>query len=52
MNSKTDKEDRSCDDIACLSEIIIDFRFWQAICNLEIKIFAVRFLKGNNFSVV
>ena len=29
MNSKTDKEDRSCDDIAFLSEIIADSRFWQ-----------------------
>ena len=26
MNSKTDKENRSCDDIAFLSEIIADFR--------------------------
>ena len=36
MNSKTDKEDRSCDDIAFLSEIIADFRFWQVsiICTL------------------
>ncbi|CAB1057505.1 hypothetical protein D1BOALGB6SA_2258 [Olavius sp. associated proteobacterium Delta 1] len=31
MNSKTDKEDRSCNDIAFLSEIIANFRFWQAI---------------------
>ena len=31
MNSKTDKEDRSCDDIAFLSEIIVDFIFWQEI---------------------
>jgi hypothetical protein len=31
MNSKTDKEDRSCDDIAFLSEIIADFRLWQEI---------------------
>jgi len=29
MNSKTDKEDRSYDDITFLSEIIADFRFWQ-----------------------
>jgi hypothetical protein len=29
MNSKTNKEDRSCDDIAFLSEIISDFIFWQ-----------------------
>ena len=29
MNSKTDKEDRGCDDIAFLSKIIEDFRFWQ-----------------------
>jgi hypothetical protein len=29
MNSKTDKDDRSCDDLAFLSEIISDFRFWQ-----------------------
>jgi hypothetical protein len=27
MNSKTDKEDRTGDDIAFLSEIIADFRF-------------------------
>ena len=31
MNSKTDKENRSCDDIAFLSEIIENFRFWQEI---------------------
>jgi hypothetical protein len=31
MNSKTDKEDRSFDNIAFLSEIIADFRFWQEI---------------------
>jgi hypothetical protein len=29
MPFKTDKEDRGCDDIAFLSEIIADFRFWQ-----------------------
>ena len=29
MNSKTDKENRSYDDIAFLSEIIVNFRFWQ-----------------------
>jgi hypothetical protein len=29
MTSKTDKEDRSCDDIAFLSEIIVNFRFWH-----------------------
>ena len=36
MNSKTDREDRGCDDIALLSEIIADFRFWQVsiICTL------------------
>ena len=27
MNSKTDKESRGCDDIAFLSEIIVNFRF-------------------------
>jgi hypothetical protein len=27
INSKTDKEDRSFDDIAFLSEIVADFRF-------------------------
>ena len=31
MNSKTDKESRSCDDIAFLSEIIANFIFWQEI---------------------
>ena len=31
MNSKTDKEDRSFDDISFLSEIIADFRYWQAV---------------------
>ena len=31
MNSKTDKEGRSYDDIAFLSEIIVNFRFWQEI---------------------
>jgi hypothetical protein len=36
MNSKTVREDRSCDDIAFLYEIIADFRFWQVsiICTL------------------
>jgi len=29
MNSKTDKESRSCDDIAFLSEIITNYRYWQ-----------------------
>jgi hypothetical protein len=29
MNSKTDKKIRSFNDIAFLSEIIVDFRFWQ-----------------------
>jgi hypothetical protein len=29
MNSETDKEDISYDDIAFLYEIIADFRFWQ-----------------------
>jgi hypothetical protein len=29
MNFKTDKENRGCDDIAFLSEIISDYRFWQ-----------------------
>jgi len=29
MNSKPDKEDRRCDDIAFLSEIIDNFIFWQ-----------------------
>jgi len=31
MNSKTDKDDRSCDDIAFLSEIIADFRYWHPL---------------------
>jgi hypothetical protein len=35
MNSKPDKEDRRCDDIAFLSEIIDNFIFWQAICNFH-----------------
>jgi len=29
MISETDKENKSCDDIAFLSEIISYFRFWQ-----------------------
>jgi len=29
MNCKTDKESRSCDDIAFLSEIITNYRYWQ-----------------------
>ena len=28
MSSKLDKEGRSCDDIAFIFEIIVDFRFW------------------------
>jgi hypothetical protein len=31
MNFKTDKENRGCDDIAFLSEIIADYRFWQVM---------------------
>jgi len=31
MNSKTDKDDRSCDDIAFLSEIIVNFIFFSKI---------------------
>jgi len=31
MNSETDKEDRSCNEIFFLSEIIADFRFWQEL---------------------
>ena len=31
MKSKTDKEDRSSDDIAFLSEIILNFILWQQI---------------------
>ena len=39
MNSKPDKEDRRCDDIAFLSEIIDNFIFWQEIFKTENKIF-------------
>ena len=35
MNSKPDKEDRRCDDIAFLSEIIDNFIFWQEIVRRE-----------------
>jgi hypothetical protein len=35
MNSKTDKEGRSCDDIAFLFEIITNFIFWQEIYRRE-----------------
>ena len=31
ISSKTDKENRSCDDMAFLSEIIVNFRFWQGV---------------------
>ena len=31
MNSKMDRENRSYDDIAFLSEIIINFIFWQDV---------------------
>ncbi len=31
LNSKTDRENRSCDGTAFLSEIIEDYRFWQAV---------------------
>jgi len=30
MNSKTDKESRSCNDIAFLSEIMANSMYWQA----------------------
>jgi hypothetical protein len=36
MNSKTDKENRSCDDIAFLSEIIANLIFWQEIVCQEL----------------
>jgi hypothetical protein len=39
MNSKTDKEDRSFDDIAFLSEIIANFRFWQEIKKSTVSTF-------------
>jgi hypothetical protein len=29
MNFKPDKEDRNCDDIAFLSEIIVNYRYWE-----------------------
>jgi len=31
MKPKTDKEDTSCDDIAFLSEIIANYRYWQEV---------------------
>jgi hypothetical protein len=37
INFKTDKEDISCDDIAFLSEIIADFRFWQSATEIPRK---------------
>lgn len=35
MNSKSDKESRSCGDIAFLSEIIANSIYWQAISSQE-----------------
>jgi hypothetical protein len=31
MDSKTDKEEGNCNDIALLSEIIADFKSWQDV---------------------
>jgi hypothetical protein len=33
MEPKTDKENRGCDDIAFLSEIIANSRYWQETCS-------------------
>jgi hypothetical protein len=52
MNSKTDKEGKSCDDIAFLSEIISDFRFWQVICNRNSVKFGADFEHILNFAGV
>ncbi len=52
MNFKTDKEDRSCDDIAFLSEIIANFRFWQVICNWNPVKFGADFEHIINFAEV
>jgi hypothetical protein len=37
MNAKTDREDRSCDDIAFLSEIIANFMYWQKSRDLRLS---------------
>ena len=52
MNSKTDKESRSCDDIAFLSEIITNSRYWQVICNWNSVKFAADFEHILNFAEI
>ena len=42
MNSKTDKENRSCDDIAFLFEIITNFRFWQVKCEIGYELHLIQ----------
>ena len=39
MNSKTDKEDTSCDDIAFLSEIIANFILARKVKKLKARYF-------------
>jgi hypothetical protein len=43
MESKTDKESRSCDDITFLSEIITNSRYWQEIFRREYVKFRANF---------
>ena len=52
MNSKTDKETRSYNYIAFLSEIIANFRFWQVICNRNSVKFEADFEHMLNFAGV
>jgi hypothetical protein len=37
MDSKKGKEDKKCDDIAFLFEIIVNFKFWHVCKKLKLK---------------
>ena len=51
MNSKTDKEDRSCDDIAFLSEIITNSKYRHEIFN-QFSILATGFIVVILFTIL
>jgi len=48
MNSKTDKKSGSCDDIAFLSEIITNSKYWQ-ICSRNSDKLGAAFRAYHNF---
>ena len=52
MNSKQDKEYGRGDDITLLSEIIMNSRYWQVICNRNSVKFGADFKHILNFAEV